>query len=70
MREARPRSGLFVLARMYIDIALWRHGPQDLPAVGILLPLTVSAYVLLCVVRGEAALFGLRTVPAAPTIGH
>lgn len=109
MREAQPRSGLLVLARMYFDIALWRRGPQDLPAVGILLPLTVFAYVLLSVAVGEAlpslrnrwpsqvfadtafvalwywlllalmqrrerylqtaaALFGLQTVLAAPTI--
>lgn len=94
---------------MYIDIALWRRGPQDLPAVGILLPLTVAAYVLLSGALGEAlpalrdrwlpqvfadtafvalwywlllalmrrrerylqtaaALFGLQTVLAAPTI--
>jgi hypothetical protein len=54
MPQAAPRSGLLVLARMYIDIALWRRGPQDLPAVGILLPLTVAAYVLLNVALGEA----------------
>jgi hypothetical protein len=103
------RSGLLVLARMYVDIALWRRGPQDLPAVGILLPLTMAAYVVLSVALGEAlpalrdrwttqvladtafvalwywlllvlarrrerylqtaaALFGLQTVLAAPTI--
>jgi len=39
---------------MYLDIALWRRGPQDLPAVGILLPLTVLAYVLISVGLGEA----------------
>lgn len=45
---------LFTLARMYLDIALWRRGPQDLPAVGILLPLTIAAYVLISVALGEA----------------
>jgi hypothetical protein len=48
------RSGLLALARLYVDIALWRRGPQDLPAVGILLPLTVAAYVCLSVAVGEA----------------
>lgn len=39
---------------MYFDIALWRRGPQDLPAVGILLPLTIAAYVFFYVALGEA----------------
>jgi hypothetical protein len=37
---------------LYWQIATWRRGPQDVPAVGILLPLTITAYVLL------SALFG------------
>lgn len=45
---------LLTLARLYVDIALWRRGPQDLPAVGILLPLTMLAYVLISVGVGEA----------------
>jgi hypothetical protein len=45
---------LLTLARRYVDIALWRRGPQDLPAVGILLPLTILAYVLISVALGEA----------------
>jgi hypothetical protein len=53
-------TDLFTLARMYLDIALWRRGPQDLPAVGILLPLTIAAYVLISVALGEA-LPALRT---------
>lgn len=106
---ARERAGLTTLARLYVDIALWRRGPQDLPAVGILLPLTICAYVLLSEGLGEllpalragwtsqvladtgfvalwywlvmlfaqrperylqtaAALFGLQTVLAAPSI--
>jgi hypothetical protein len=45
---------LLTLARMYLDIALWRRGPQDLPAVGILLPLTALAYLLISIGLGEA----------------
>ena len=97
------------LARLFVDIALWRRGPQDLPAVGILLPLTIGAYVAFSIALGEllpslrsgwstqvladtafiaawywlvllfarrreryvqtaAALFGLQTVLAAPSI--
>jgi hypothetical protein len=52
-----PRPGtstdLAALARLYFAIAIWRRGPQDLPAVGILLPLTIAAYVLVSAVVGE-----------------
>ncbi len=54
MSQVQPRSGLLALARLYVDIALWRRGPQDLPAVGILLPLTIAAYVAFSVALGEA----------------
>ncbi|HTW74135.1 MAG TPA: hypothetical protein VMD56_04345 [Steroidobacteraceae bacterium] len=54
MAQAPVRSGLLKLARLYVDIALWRRGPQDLPTVGILLPLTIGAYVLISVGCGEA----------------
>jgi hypothetical protein len=49
MPQFRPRTSaeLAALARLYFAIAIWRRGPQDLPAVGILLPLTIAAYVLL-----------------------
>jgi hypothetical protein len=47
-------TDLFTLARLYFNIALWRRGPQDLPAVGILLPLTIAAYVFVSVALGEA----------------
>jgi hypothetical protein len=50
---APTRSGLATLARLYVGIALWRRGPQDLPAVGILLPLTISAYVIISLAIGE-----------------
>ncbi|HEY1724838.1 MAG TPA: hypothetical protein VGF89_05415 [Steroidobacteraceae bacterium] len=40
------------LGQLYFAIAIWRRGPQDLPAIGILLPLTIAAYVLVSVVVG------------------
>jgi hypothetical protein len=46
-------AALAALARLYIALAIWRRGPQDVPAVGILLPLTIGAYVLLSVLVGE-----------------
>jgi hypothetical protein len=45
---------LAALVRLYVDIAIWRRGPQDVPAVAILLPLTVGAYVLLSLAIGES----------------
>ncbi len=54
MPQSRPRTStdLAALARLYFAIAIWRRGPQDLPAVGILLPLTIAAYVLLSAAAG------------------
>jgi hypothetical protein len=43
---------MLMLVRMYVAIAFGRRGPQDLPAVGILLPLTMAAYVLVSVAAG------------------
>ncbi len=37
--------------RIFIDIVLWRRGPQDLPASGLLLAITLAAYVLVGVVQ-------------------
>jgi hypothetical protein len=37
---------LSALARLYFDIAIWRRGPQHVPAVGILLPFTIAVYIL------------------------
>jgi hypothetical protein len=55
MLAPRPRtsSALAALLRLYCQIAIWRQGPQDLPAVGILLPLTIAAYVLISALMGE-----------------
>src|SRR5579872_739417 len=44
--------GMLMLVRMYVAIALGRRGPQDLPAVGILLPLTIASYVVVSVAAG------------------
>jgi hypothetical protein len=55
MPALRPRTStdLAELARLYFAIVIWRRGPQDLPAIGILLPLTIAAYVLVSAVVGE-----------------
>jgi hypothetical protein len=47
-------NSILRLARLYLDIAIWRRGPQDVPAVGILLPITMAAYVLLSLAIGES----------------
>ncbi|HEX2790881.1 MAG TPA: hypothetical protein VHN17_10660 [Steroidobacteraceae bacterium] len=61
MPELPPRTSadLAALVRLYFAIAIWRRGPQELPAVGILLPLTIAAYVLLSAAVG-ALLPGLH----------
>jgi len=45
--------------RIFIDIVLWRRGPQDLPASGLLLVVAVAAYIAVSVVQlallGETA---------------
>ena len=37
--------------RIFLDIVLWRRGPQDLPASGLLVWLTLGAYVLVSAVQ-------------------
>jgi len=37
--------------RIFIDIVLWRRGPQDLPASGLLVLITLAAYVAVTVVQ-------------------
>jgi hypothetical protein len=54
----RASAALAALARLYFGLAIWRRGPQDVPAVGILLPLTIAAYVLLSALVGELLLPG------------
>jgi hypothetical protein len=45
--------------RIFLDIVLWRRGPQDLPASQLLLALTVIAYVVVSMLQlallGESA---------------
>jgi hypothetical protein len=45
--------------RIFVDIVLWRRGPQDLPASSLLLALTVAAYIGVSAVQlalqGESA---------------
>jgi hypothetical protein len=37
--------------RIFLDIVLWRRGPQDLPVSQLLLALAVAAYVLVSIVQ-------------------
>lgn len=37
--------------RIFVDIVLWRRGPQDLPASGLLVLITLAAYVAVTVVQ-------------------
>jgi hypothetical protein len=37
--------------RIFLDIVLWRRGPQDLPASGLLVLITLTAYVLVGAVQ-------------------
>jgi len=45
--------------RIFIDIVLWRRGPQDLPVSGLLLAVAVAGYIAVSVVQlallGESA---------------
>jgi hypothetical protein len=45
--------------RIFVDIVLWRRGPQDLPASSLLLAMSIAAYVAVSVVQlallGETA---------------
>jgi hypothetical protein len=45
--SSKPETALGALLRLYFDIAIWRRGPADVPAVPILLWLTVAAYAAL-----------------------
>jgi hypothetical protein len=37
--------------KVFLDIVLWRRGPQDLPASGLLFRLTLAAYVAVSVIQ-------------------
>ena len=53
MSDARP-AGIADLTRLFINIALLRRGPEDVPASALLLVLTIVAYVLLTLILGAA----------------
>jgi hypothetical protein len=44
MMRTHENDGLPVLIRLFLDIALHRKGPQDVPAAGVVLVLALSAY--------------------------
>ncbi len=58
--------------RIFVDIVLWRRGPQDLPASSLLLATAVAAYVAVSVVQlallGETAATWLFFVVADPLL--
>lgn len=46
---------MLTLLKVFIDITLWRKGPQHLPASGLLLALTVAVYFVWSVALGSLA---------------
>jgi hypothetical protein len=58
--------------RIFIDIVLWRRGPQDLPVSGLLLGFTVAAYVAVSIAQlallGESAATWLFFVVVDPLL--
>jgi hypothetical protein len=46
-----PRFLVLQFLKVFVDIVLWRRGPQDLPASTLLLGLAGAAYVLVSVVQ-------------------
>jgi len=53
--SANPSSTIVALARLYFDIAVWRRGPQDVPASSLLLLATALAYGAIAVLLSLAA---------------
>jgi hypothetical protein len=58
MPVVSPLNASARLALLYWRIAIWRRGPQDLPAEGILLPLTIAAYVPISARSGQPLAVG------------
>ena len=58
--------------RIFLDIVLWRRGPQDLPVSQLLFALAVAAYVLVTVVQlallGESAATWLFFIVVDPLL--
>src|SRR5688572_24172778 len=64
---------MLALVKVFIDIVLWRKGPQDLPASRLLLALTVLGYFALSLTLGSAlemALADVKNRPATPLFGR
>ena len=63
------------LIRAFLDIARWRKGPEDLPASGFLLTVTLGGYILASIVtvlfyaRGVADLLAQVTLDIALMFG-
>ncbi|MCC7461993.1 MAG: hypothetical protein IT480_05960 [Gammaproteobacteria bacterium] len=54
----KPAGTLGALLRLYVDVALWRRGPADVPGVPLLLGATLAAYLALSMLL--SMLLGLR----------
>jgi hypothetical protein len=46
-----PRRIVLQFLKVFVDIVLWRRGPQDLPVSALLLGLSVAAYVAVSVLQ-------------------
>jgi hypothetical protein len=66
--SSNSESGAPALARLFVDIAVWRRGPQDLPVAAWLLPAAIIVYALASLLSGWAAA-ALLAVPSAPRRG-
>lgn len=53
--SANPSGTIVALTRLYFDIAVWRRGPQDVPASPVLLLATALAYGAIAVLLSMAA---------------
>jgi hypothetical protein len=62
--SSNPSGTIVALARLYFDIAVWRRGPQDVPASPLLLPGTALAYGLVALFSSLAA---AAVLPASST---
>lgn len=56
------------LLQTFIDIALWRKGPQDLPASRFLAMLVLAAYIGIGLIQARLFHFNLRTTVLIITI--
>jgi hypothetical protein len=64
---------MLALFKVFVDIVLWRKGPQDLPASALLLVLTLLAHFALNLSLGGAAdvmLADVKNRPTAPLLAR